>query len=81
MKKRFLKLISIFLTGMILAGCSPSTELRVAWKTGDDSPKKFSNIGILALLKSNEARIDVETGVDKFGRILVKGMIQGDVLK
>lgn len=51
------------ITCMVLAGCSPSTELRVAWKTGEYAPKHFSNIGILALLKSNEARIDVENGI------------------
>jgi len=51
------------ITGMILAGCSPSSELQVAWKTGEYAPKQFSNIGIVALFKSNEARIDVENGV------------------
>ena len=57
------KLIVVLLTGMILAGCSPSTELMVAWKTGEYAPKHYKNIGILAILKSNEARIDVETGI------------------
>jgi len=57
------KLLMIFVAGLILAGCAPSTELRISWKTGDYPPKKYSKIGILALLKSNEARIDVETGV------------------
>jgi len=53
----------MIVTGMILAGCSPSTELRMSWKTGDYAPKKFSKIGIIALMKSDEARVDVETGV------------------
>ena len=57
------RLIVIILTGIILAGCSPSTELMVAWKTGEYAPKKFKNIGILAMLKSNEARVDVETSI------------------
>lgn len=57
------KLLTIILTGMILAGCSPSTELRVAWKTGEYAPMQFRNIGILALIQSNEARIDVEAAV------------------
>jgi len=57
------KLIVVILAGMMLAGCSPSTELKVAWKTGEYAPKHFQNIGILAVLKSTEARIDVENGV------------------
>ncbi len=57
------KLLIVLVAGMILAGCSPSTELRMSWKTGDYAPKKFSKIGIIALMKSNEARVDVETGV------------------
>ena len=57
------KLIVVVLTGIILAGCSPSTELMVAWKTGEYAPKQYKNIGILAMLKSNEARVDVETSI------------------
>jgi len=56
-------LLLIIVTGMIMAGCSTSNELMTAWKTGDYEPKQFKNIGILAILKSNEARIDVETGI------------------
>ena len=57
------KLLSIIITGMILSGCSPSTEMMTAWKTGEYAPKQYKNIGILAMLKSNEARIDVENSI------------------
>ena len=57
------KLVIVILIGIILAGCSSSTELMVAWKTGEYAPKHFKNIGILAMLKSNEARVDIETGI------------------
>ncbi len=62
-EKHMKKLIIVILAGMMLAGCSPSTELMVTWKTGEYAPKQYKNIGILAVLKSNEARVDVETSI------------------
>lgn len=53
----------ILLTGIFLFGCSPSTELLVAWKPADVTPTHFQNIGILAVLKSDEARITAETSI------------------
>lgn len=53
----------VILAAILFSGCTPSNELRVAWKAGDYPPKQFKNIGIVAMLKSNEARIDVENGI------------------
>lgn len=67
------RLIVVVLAGLILAGCSPSTELRVSWKNGEYPPKQFKKIGILAMLRSNEARIDVETGIKE--ALAVQGIL------
>jgi hypothetical protein len=56
-------LLLLLLTVILLAGCSPSNELKYTWKSGKEAPQQFKKIGVLAVLKSNEARIDVENGV------------------
>ncbi len=56
-------LLSILITGIILAACSPTSSLQYSGKVGDYPPKKYSNIGVLAVLKSNDARINVEMAV------------------
>jgi len=55
--------IIFFLAAILLLGCSSSNQMQVAWKTGDYPPMTFKHIGVLAVLKSDEARIDVEEGV------------------
>lgn len=54
---------SILLSGIILASCSSTSSLTYSGKLGDDTPKQYKNIGILAVLKSNDARINVEMAV------------------
>ena len=56
-------LFSILITGIILTACSSTSSLTYSEKLGDYSPKKYSNIGVLAVLKSNDPRINVENAV------------------
>ncbi len=56
-------LFSILISGIILASCSSTSSLIYSGKLGNPSPKQYTNIGVLAVLKSNDARINVEMAV------------------
>lgn len=61
-------LFSILILGIILAACSTTSSLTYSEKLGDYTPKKYANIGVLAVLKSNDARINVENAVTEMLR-------------
>jgi len=54
---------SILISGMILMACSSTSSLTYSGKLGDYEPKQYKNIGILAVLKSNDARINIEMAI------------------
>jgi len=54
---------AILITGIILTACTSTSLLTYSRKASGYVPKKYSNIGIVAVLKSTEARINVEVAV------------------
>ncbi|HNS18771.1 MAG TPA: hypothetical protein PKI34_13240 [Bacteroidales bacterium] len=61
-------LFSILISGIILTACSTTSSLTYSEKVSDDAPKKYTNIGVLAVLKSNDARINIENAVTEMLR-------------
>jgi hypothetical protein len=51
----------LFITGLlIISACAPTNYLMYSRKAADLTPKKYTNIGIVAILRSDDARITIE---------------------
>jgi hypothetical protein len=61
-------LFSILILGIIFTACSSTSSLTYSSKVSDEAPKKYTNIGVLAVLKSNDARINIEMAVTEMLR-------------
>jgi hypothetical protein len=63
-KEHPMKNLVVFIISFVfLSACSTSNSLTYSRRAENYQPKKYNNIGVVAILKSNEGRIRVEDGV------------------